>query len=465
MTYDLICIGGGIANLALAYRTLKEREYDAWGNLEGKKVLIIEKGPKITTRICPKTKLGYCVHCKPCRITTGFGGAGCFSDCKLTYSEEVGGTLIEHVGKERFKELQDEAYHFFRELGADAPVYSNDEFFEQFKKECKENSLHLVESKVQHLGTEGSYELMCELAERLERMGCKIICDKTVIDINFDAKCIQLDDYSGYAYDKLSIVVGRYGSEWLRGICKKNNIPLEENSVDIGVRVEVPKTVLDPVTDNLYEMKIFNQTSGHSSVRTFCVNPGGWVVQENYDEVNCVNGHSFAGTKSDNSNFALLHSIKFTEPFNNPIEYGKAICKLSNMLGDGNIIVQRLGDIYNNKRTNKERLKNNSVRPTLKDAEPGDLRYAIPEKSLKAIVETLKKLDTVIPGVANDDTLLYSPEVKFYSSKIKLNDMLQVPERDDLRDVYFLGDSSGVTHGIIQACMSGIWVANNLNGK
>lgn len=462
--YDLICIGAGIANLSLAYRTIKESLYDNGGVHHSMKVLIIEKGPKITTRICPKSKLGYCVNCKPCRITTGFGGAGCFSDCKLTYSKEVGGTLIDYVKETRFKELQNEAYHFFRELGADAPVYSNSEYFEELQKKCEDNSLHLVESKVQHLGTEGSYELMCKLYDKLEKMGCTILCNTSVVDINFDLKSIMTEDGFCASYNKLSIAVGRYGNEWLRSICKKNNISLEENSVDIGVRVEVPKEVLDPITDNLYEMKIVNKTSGHSSVRTFCVNPGGFVVQENYDDVRCVNGHSFAGTKSSNSNFALLCSCKFTEPFNDPVQYGKAICKLSNMLGGEHIIVQRLGDIYNNKRTTRERLDANEIQPTLKDAEPGDIRYALPEKILDAIISTIHKLENVIPGVSNACTLLYSPEVKFYSSKIKLNESLQVPERSDLKDVYFLGDSSGVTHGIIQACMSGLYVASIVCG-
>lgn len=458
--YDLICVGAGIANLALAYKTLKENPK--------KTILIIEKGPKITTRICPKTKLGYCVNCKPCRITTGFGGAGCFSDCKLTYSEEVGGTLIEHTGKDKFKELQNEAFYFFRELGADAPVYVNDEYFSELQKKCEKNSLHLVENKVQHLGTEGSYELMCELYRRLEKMGCRIVCNNSVSAIDFSTKTILVENERGltndYRYKKLSIAVGRYGSEWLRSICKNNNICLQENSVDIGVRVEVPKEVLDPVTDHLYEMKIVNKISDHSSVRTFCVNPGGYVVNEEYEEVSCVNGHSFFGRKSDNSNFALLYSIRFTEPFNDPIEYGKSICKLANKLGGGKILVQRLGDLIRNKRTNEERLSKNKVVPTLKDAVGGDLKFALPSKAVDAIWTTLHRLNFVIPGVWDDDTLLYAPEVKFYSSKIKLDNKLQVPEREDLKDVYFLGDSSGVTHGIIQACMSGIYTAENISG-
>lgn len=453
--YDLICVGAGIANLALAYKTL-ERNSDS-------NILIIEKGPRITTRICPKSKVGYCVNCKPCRITTGFGGAGCFSDCKLTYSEEVGGTLINHVKSIRFKELQDEAYHFFRELGSNTPIYYNQEYFDKLEKKCENNSLHLVKSKVQHLGTEGSYALMCKLYEKLEKLGCTIICNHSVIDINFVTKSVLMDDGNAFGYDKLSIAVGRYGSEWLRSICKKNEIALEESSVDIGIRVEVPKRVLDPITDNLYEMKIVNHVSDHSSVRTFCVNPGGFVVEEGYDNVKCVNGHSFAGTKSDNSNFALLHSIRFTEPFNNPLEYGKSICKLANELGGNKILVQRLQDFINNKRTNRSRLDANTVIPTLKDAEPGDLRYVLPSKSANVINETLFKLDKVIPGVYSNDTLLYAPEVKFYSSKIILDEKLQVPDREDLKDVYFLGDSSGVTHGIIQACMSGIYTAQNID--
>lgn len=461
MSYDLVCVGAGIANLALAYTILKKDP--------NKRILILEKGPKITTRICPKTKVGYCLNCKPCRITTGFGGAGCFSDCKLTYSKEVGGTLIQYVGEEKFKELQIEANIFFNSLGADAPIYSNNEYFKELQEKCEKNSLHLVESKVQHLGTEGSYELMCELYRRLENMGCQINCNCTVTCIDFTNKIITAEKTSNdkaftVSYKKLSIAVGRYGSEWLTSLCNDFDIPMEQNSVDVGVRVEVPKEILDPVTGNLYEMKIINQLTDHSSVRTFCVNPAGFVVEEGYDNVKCVNGHSFAGTKSNNSNFALLHSIRFTEPFNSPLEYGQSICKLANKLGGNKILVQRLGDILANRRTNEERLSKNTVVPTLKDVIGGDLQYVFPSKTLNAIIDTLRKLDKVIPGLFADDVLIYAPEVKFYSSKIKLNKKLQV-EKKGFEDVYFLGDSSGVTHGIIQACMSGIYTSESvLNG-
>lgn len=452
MVYDLICVGAGIANLTLAYTLLNNQKAN---------VLIIEKGPEITKRICPKTKVGYCVNCKPCRITAGFGGAGCFSDCKLTYSKEVGGSLLSYVGDEAFNRLQGLAFDFFKDLGATSKVYSNDDFFSHFSGKCSENGLRLVDSKVQHLGTEGSYDLMCKLYDRLRELGAHICCNTAVTEIDFENHNIIVSNErkltNNYRYDKLSIAVGRHGSEWLSNVCKKNGIELEENTVDVGVRVEVPKSVLDPVTDNLYEMKIVNQLTSYSSVRTFCVNPGGFVVEEGYDNVRCVNGHSFYGIKSKNSNFALLHSIRFTEPFNNPIEYGQSICKLANKLGGNKVLVQRLGDLLSNRRTNESRLCVNTITPTLKDAVGGDLQYALPSKTMCAIIDTLKKLDGVIPGIYADDTLIYAPEVKFYSSKIKLDKNLQTP---NIKDVCFLGDSSGVTHGIIQACMSGLYVAN-----
>lgn len=451
--YDLICVGAGIANLTLAYIFLK--------NNQKASVLIIEKGPEIMKRICPKTKVGYCIGCKPCRITTGFGGAGCFSDCKLTYSKEVGGSLLNYVGDETFNKLQSSAFNFFKDLGATSKVYDNGDFFNAFSSKCAENNLRLVDSKVQHLGTEGSYELMCELYSRLEKLGAHIYCNTTVTEIDFETHTVlvnnERDLTNDYHYKKLSIAVGRYGSEWLSSICKKNGIELEENTVDVGVRIEVPKNVLDPITNNLYEMKIVNQLTNYSSVRTFCVNPGGFVVEEGYDNVRCVNGHSFSSIKSENSNFALLHSIKFTEPFNDPIEYGQSICKLANKLGGNRILVQRLGDLLSNRRTNGNKLCRNSVTPTLKDAVGGDLQYVFPSKTMCAIVDTLKKLDRVIPGIYADGTLIYAPEVKFYSSKIKLDKNLQTP---NVKDVYFLGDSSGVTHGIIQACMSGLYIAD-----
>lgn len=458
-TYDLICVGGGIANLSLAYTYLKK--------CPDRKVLILEKGPGIKTRLCPKLKTGYCVNCKPCRITAGFGGAGCFSDCKLTYSKDVGGTLSDYVGEEKFIELQQSARNFFSDLGANAPTHFDIDYFEDLDRHCKELDLKLVKSEVQHLGTEGSYALMSELFDRLTQMGCEILCDTIVTnDINFkDNELFYYDKKLSehiVKYDKLSIAVGRGGSEWLDCVCSTNGIRREQNTIDIGVRVEVPSIICKDITDHLYEMKIVNKITDHSSVRTFCVNPQGYVTEEHYEDVACVNGHSFASTKSDNTNFALLHAIRFTEPFNNPTKYGKSICKLANELGGGKILVQRLGDIKSNRRTTGERLSSNTVKPTLKDIVGGDLGYVIPTKSLTAIVNTLEKLDKIIPGLYSDDTLLYAPEVKFYSSKIKLNDKLQVDNKSDLNNVYFLGDSSGVTHGIIQSCMSGIYVAEQL---
>lgn len=447
--YDLICIGGGIANLSLAYTYLKKSH----------KVLIIEAGPSILNRICPKTKLGYCINCKPCHITSGFGGAGCFSDCKLTYSTQVGGNLINYVGFETFKSLQDKAKDFFDGLGADGEYVHDEVFFKAFKDECAHNDLELVQSEVNHLGTERSYELMVELYNRLIALDCDILCNTFVEDIDFESKTVCCYGHI-YNYKKLSIAVGRAGSNWLNKICDKNNILIISNSVDIGVRLETDSKITDFVTDNLYEMKIVYKPNNHMSVRTFCVNPHGYVVQENYENVTCVNGHSFADAKSNNTNFALLCNCTFTTPFNNPNEYGESVCKLANMLGGGKVLVQRLGDLYDMRRTNDVRLANNKIKPTLKDIVSGDLRYAVPENILSAILETIEKLDKVFPGLANSETLLYAPEVKFYSSKICLNQNLQVKGLDD---VFFLGDSSGVTHGIIQACMSGIYVAELLN--
>lgn len=461
--YDVVLVGGGIANIALALKLINT-EYS---------VAIFERGHGIYNRSCPKAKTGVCINCKPsCQITTGFAGAGCFSDTKLTYSSEVGGTLIEYIGKDKFNKLLIEVDRMFKDNGATADFVFDEEFANKFQYECSKYGLHLTKSAVKHLGTDGSYEVMKNIWDLLEAApNIDVICDINVADILFDQNKIYYQAHwvkgtPGVEYKYLSIAVGRYGADWLRKLCNRNNIKLENTSVDIGVRVECPRAVLDEVTDSLYEFKISNYSSSGNKVRTFCVNPGGYVVQENYDtesgQIKCVNGHSLSDNKSMTSNFALLVSCNFKDPFNEPIKYAQSICQLANMLADNKPMVQRLIDLKDHKRTNKDRIKRLSIEPTLKNAQPGDLRYVLPANIIDSIIETLDTLANVIPNINGRDTILYAPEVKFYSSKIDLNEKLQ---NDKFDNVFFIGDSSGVTHGIIQSAMSGIYVADQILGE
>lgn len=454
--YDLILVGSGIANIALALQLLNKKI----------SVLMIEAGQDLGRRKCPKEKVGKCVNCTPCNITAGFSGAGCFSDCKLTYSPDVGGTLIDYVGKEKFDELLTKADDMFVNYGAIYPRVSGGDFADKLAYDCMRYGMKLIKGDIRHLGTDGSYIVMTNIREAIEKSSnIDVICNTKVTNINFRANNITIkikDVEYEVGYERISVAVGRSGSDWLRNVCINNDIYVQNSSVDIGVRVECPRSVTDEVTDKLYEFKIVNYSSSDNKVRTFCVNPGGYVVQENYEDCVCVNGHSLSDNKCLNTNFALLVSCNFTDPFNEPIKYGKHICKLANMLADDKVMVQRLVDLKNKKRSTKSRIDRLSIEPTLKDAEPGDLRYVFPANVLDSLVETLDNLNNVMPGINGVNTILYGPEVKFYSSKIVLNRNLQSPEVDN---AYFIGDSSGVTHGIMQSVMSGIYVAEDIIKK
>ena len=455
MNYDIILVGCGIANIMCALECLKTNP--------NTHILMIEKGNAITKRSCPKAKVGRCVNCQPCQITTGFAGAGCFSDSKLTFSSEVGGQLVEYIGQEKFDELLNDVESVFTEYGGDTNIHYNEEYANALQYECSKYGMKLVKSKIRHLGTDGSYNVMLNIYNKLiSHPNVTILCNTEVVDVDLNEKVVYTTKGT-YTGKHISIAVGRYGSEWLRNLCVQNDIRLINGDVDVGVRVEVPNAVTDDVTKNLYEFKIINYSDSDNKVRSFCVNPGGFVTQENYDNgIACVNGHSYLDKKSQNKNFALLVSSHFTDPFNEPIKYGQRVCEIVNMLADGKPMVQRLIDLKHKKRTTKDRLARLSITPTLKDAEPGDLRYALPANILDSIVQTLDNMANVIPNINGKNTVLYAPEVKFYSSKIELNKNLQC---DKFSDVYFLGDSSGVTHGIIQSAMSGIYAAQQIVNK
>lgn len=452
--YNLILVGCGIANIVCALECLRMNP-----NMS---ILMLEKGNDITRRSCPKATAGKCVDCKPaCQITTGFAGAGCFSDSKLTFSSEVGGKLVDYIGDDKFDELLAKVDDVFTEYGGDTTMHYNEEYANHLQYECSKYGMKLIKSKIRHLGTDGSYNVMLNIYRHITSYpNVNIKCNTDVIDVDLTNKFVYTKTGDCYCGENISIAVGRYGAEWLRGLCVRNDINLINSEVDIGVRVEVPNAVTDDITQNLYEFKMINYSDSDNKVRSFCVNPGGFVTQENYDNgIACVNGHSYLDKKSQNTNFALLVSSHFTDPFNEPIKYGQRVCEVVNMLADGKPMVQRLVDLKNKKRTTRERLARLSMTPTLKDAEPGDLRYALPANILDSIVQTLDNMANVIPNINGKNTVLYAPEVKFYSSKIDLNNKLQCNE---FENIYFLGDSSGVTHGIIQSAMSGAYAAENI---
>lgn len=463
--WDVIMVGAGIANIMAAIRILKKNPET--------QILMIEKGNSIRKRHCPKDKAGKCIHCKPiCQISGGFSGAGCFSDGKLTFSTEIGGNLIDYLDAETFSELEAWVNNTFTEFGgSDKEVVFDKDFADNFSNECQRYGMKLLKSEVRHLGSDGLYEIMCQVYDWLEQHpNVKILCNTTVSRIDFSANRVTLDKEVDL-YDKniwadtfyakfISIAVGRSGSNWLREVCELNNVKLENGQLDIGVRVELPAIIMKDVTDKLYEAKIVNYSETENKVRTFCMNPGGIVVQENYDNnIVGVNGHSLLDTKTDATNFALLVTCRFTQPFNKPIEYGRRICELTNFLADGKVMVQRLHDLKHKKRSTHERMKRLSFTPTLKDAEPGDLRYVLPANVIDSLIDTMDNLNNVIPGINGKDTIFYGTEAKFYSSKVVLTRTL---EPENYCNIFFAGDSSGVTRGIMQAGIAGAYIADQI---
>lgn len=453
--YDVIFVGSGIANIMSALKILQSKP--------NAKILMLEKGNELSKRICPKEKTGECVNCKNCYLF-GWGGAGTFSDSKLTYSPEVGGTIIDYIGEDLFNKYLDEADSIFTRFGGNKEFSLNEDYANKLSYECSKYGLKLIKGKVRHLGTDGSQQVMENIYRYLlTYSNLEIICNAPVTDIDFERKIItyyhrhQLSQVSG---NSIVIGVGRSGSDWLTDLCKKKDINLLNTFIDIGVRVECPASITDKVTNELYEFKIINWSDSSNKVRSFCVNPNGYVTQETYDDGTvCVNGHSYLNKHSDNTNFALLVSCRFTEPFNEPIKFGKTLCSYINMLTNGKVMVQRLIDLKAKKRSTKDRMKRLSITPTLKDAEPGDLRYALPSNVLDSIIQTLDNMSNVIPNLNGPNTILYAPEVKFYSSLIDINSKLQV---EKYPDIYFVGDSSGITHGIMQSSISGLYVADDI---
>ncbi len=476
--YDVIIVGGGPAGIFAALELAHHSKQS---------VLLLEKGADISERRCPARSLGSCSHCSPCDITTGWGGAGAFSDGKLTLTPDVGGWLSEYVDTAVVRELIDDVDGVYRGFGAPERLYGDDpKAFGRWSNLAARQGLRLVRSPVRHLGTERAAEVLTAMRAELEDK-IHILTGTAVTEIltapdetpagNKKAGCHNRGSgrsgpasrpsacvagvmtAGGDVYESPVVVVapGREGSAWLTEEAERLGIPLASNAVDIGVRVEVPAGVTDDMTEELYEPKLL-YTSRHfeDQVRTFCMNPHGVVCTESWGDAVTVNGHSYADAerKTANTNFALLVSTRFTEPFKEPIEYGKSIARLANMLGK-DILVQRLGDLQTGHRTTVEKLRRSVVQPTLRAATPGDLAFALPYRHLRDLIEMLGALDALLPGVGGHDTLLYGAEVKFYSSRLTLDSSLQTP----VAGLYAVGDGAGVTRGLVQASASGLMAA------
>lgn len=454
MNYDVAIIGCGPAGIFSALELLK--------NDPNTKIVMFDKGKSIKVRNCPKKKTVQCVSCKPCNISCGFGGAGAFSDGKLSLSKDVGGWLEDYLGTSKMNEMIEYVDNIYLEYGGNSEIVYNKEFADKTEYQCSKYGLKFVKCPIRHLGTEKSAIIMEKMYDFIaSHKNVDVLVNTEIIDIAIDNKVKKvITKNKEFLCDNIIFAVGRSGSGWLFEKCKENNIKTQNNQVDIGVRVELPRSITDYFTNELYEFKIYNTSkTTENIVRTFCMNPGGFVSQENYDnDLACVNGHSFHEIKSNLTNFALLVSAHFTEPFNEPIEYGKYIARLGNMLTGGKIMVQRLYDLKQGQRSTPERMKKLTFKPTLKDAVPGDLSYVLPARILNALLETFEELDKICPGISGKETILYGVEVKFYSSKIMVDNNLETA----IKGVYAIGDGAGITRGLMQASISGVITAQNI---
>ena len=461
--YDVVIIGGGIGGLMAAYRLVTNNEVT---NDKLKKIAIIEQGKELTKRVCPMTlDHGACRHCSTCAITHGIAGAGAFSDGKFNMGTAYGGTLGEELGEELTMIYIDQLDEILAEYATDYPsVYVSDT---QLKLECLQNNLTLLDMNVRHLGTDKNYDTMLALYNDLkDTYGVEILTDTTCFELS------QVSDESFILWlkrgtesfclnaDKVVIATGRSGADFVKKVCKEFSVEVEARAVDIGVRVEMPDLIWKKFSDKIYEPKIHYRTKTFGdSCRMFCFNQGGLVSAENNHGVITANGHSYAdkSKKTQNCNFAVLSSTHFTEPFNQPTEYAESIARMANMIGAGNVIVQRLGDLRQGRRTTEHRLSQSTTQPTLK-ATPGDLSLVLPHRVLTNIVETLDALDNVAPGTANPDTLLYGVESKYYSLKPKHNKNFEL-----VPGLYLIGDGSGICRGLSQSGAMGLYVADCIN--
>ena len=443
--YDVIIVGAGASGIFAAFELIKIKP-----NI---KILMIEKGNKLENRKCPidGKNIKTCINCSTCNIMNGYGGAGSLSDGKYNITNNFGGDLHLYVGNDEALKLMNYVDEILCSMGgSEAKLYSTNS---ELKRKALQYDLHLLDAKVRHFGTDRNLVILSNIYKFLSEK-IEIIFNTEVLTIEKNNEVFTtVTKKEKYISDKLVIATGRSGSKWISKICSKLGIKTESNRVDIGVRVELPSEVFDAITNEVYESKIVYRTKKYSDlVRTFCMNPHGEVVSENTNGIVTVNGHSYANPElhTQNTNFALLVSNKFTEPFKDSNEYGESIAKLSNMLGGG-VLIQRFGDLVTGHRTTAHKIEKSFTVPTL-SATPGDLSLVLPKRQLDDIIEMIYALDKIAPGTANDDTLLYGVEVKFYNSKVEVNNRLETV----ISGLYILGDGSGVTHSLSQASASGV---------
>lgn len=455
MNYDVIIIGSGPGGIFAAYELMQQKP--------DMKVAVFEAGHALNKRRCPidGDKIKTCIGCKSCSIMSGFGGAGAFSDGKYNITNDFGGTLYEYIGKKQALDLMKYVDEINLKYGGEGTkLYTT--AGSQFKTICVQNDLHLLDASVRHLGTDINYvvleNLYAYLEDKVDFFFDTPVQTIEIVDNGYVVKCMDSD----YKCEKCVVSVGRSGSKWMEQVCKELDIPTKSNRVDIGVRVELPANVFAHLTDELYESKIVYRTKKYEDrVRTFCMNPKGAVVNENTNGIITVNGHSYEdpAMQTENTNFALLVAKHFSEPFKDSNGYGESIARLSNMLGGG-VIVQRFGDLIRGQRSTPSRIEEAFITPTLQ-ATPGDLSLVLPKRILDGIIEMIYALDKVAPGTANDDTLLYGVEVKFYNMEVEVSEKLE----SRYNGLYIIGDGSGITHSLSHASASGVHVARDIANK
>lgn len=461
MKTDVLIIGAGPAGIFTALEMVRRGSR--------KKILIVEKGQPVEKRRCPKAIVGHCVNCKPyCHITTGFSGAGAFSDGKLSLSYEVGGDLPDLIGADLVQDTIHYTDGIYLEFGADTHVegLGNPDKVKVIRKNAIQAGLKLVDCPIRHLGTEKAQQLYLAIEQYLSEHGVEMMfgweCEDLLLE---NENCVGAtlrrgDESCDCRAEHTVVATGRRGADWLERICAEHGIAHQPGTVDIGVRVEVRNEVMEFVNEVLYESKLIGYPRPFKNkVRTFCQNPGGFVSQENYDnDLAVVNGHSYKDRKSENTNLAILCSHNFTTPFNQPIAYAQKVGELTNMLGDGHILVQRFGDILDGKRTWEKELSRSNVQPSLPDAVAGDITAAMPYRAMTNIVGFIQAVDQVVPGFASYETLLYSPELKFYSNKVKMDTDFNT----NIKNLHCLGDSSGWTRGLMMASVMGVLMGRRL---
>ena len=463
--YDVIIIGAGPSGIFAAMELARDR-----ADLS---VLLVDKGRSLAERICPARETGVCHSCDPCAITSGFSGGGAFSDGKLSLAPSVGGRLTDYLPEETVQDLINYVDGIYQEFGAPDVIYGlNEGAVEDIMYEASKYNIQLIPCPVRHLGTDESLLVLEGMYQYLiGQPNFEFMELTTVLEILVEAQEVvgvrlQRREEEPVDIDAKYVIAapGRGGAAWLLDESRRLGLKRENNEVDIGVRVEVPNAIIDHLTKHLYEAKlVYYSDTFDNRVRTFCMNPGGVVSEERYEgDLAVVNGHSYSDPhlRTRNTNFALLVSTSFTEPFKEPIAYGKYIARLANMLTGGGVMVQRLGDLLKGRRTDRDRLKKSTTIPTLASAVPGDLSYALPHRYLMSIVETLKALENIIPGIYSRNTLLYGVEVKFYSAKVDV----QATMETEIKHLYAIGDGAGITRGLIQASASGVIVARDILG-